>query len=208
MSFTLTSLRSNLYPQLHAVSEADLVFCDDPTINDLIESDLTDLAMEHQIFVKRDNAFVTLVAGQALYGLPPRHLATAYVALNNRPLVASSRTVLERQDTEYRTRAATAQKPVGFWYEDRHGFNQIGIYPVPAAADVGLKLDIIYFEYLCDLSGTIALPKIVGDMLEQLEIADLYSRESDLSMPEVAQSARALCGLMKGPLMTLRGGSQ
>jgi hypothetical protein len=208
MSFTLSSLRSNLYPQFHAVGESDLVFTDNSQINSLLEDRLKDLAMEHQIFVQRDASFVTLVAGQALYSLPARHLATAHVALNNRPLVASSRTTLERQDTEYRTRAATVAKPVGFWYEDRHGFNQIGLFPVPAAADAGSKLDIIYFEFLCDLSGTIALPKIIGDMLEQLVIADLLSMESDFQMIEVAQSARALYGLMREPLMTLRGASQ
>lgn len=208
MGFTLTELRNNLYAPLHAVSEADLVFTDNSQIDSLLEDRLSDLAMEHQIFVQRDNTSITLVSGQALYSLPSRHLATAYVALNNRPLVASSRTILERQDVNYTTTQATVQKPVGWWYQDRQPANTIGIYPTPAVADAGSKLDIIYFEYLCDLSGTINLPKIIGDMLEQLVMADLYSRESDLMMPEVAQSGRAMYGLMSPQLETLRGKAQ
>lgn len=208
MTIPLATLQTGLWPDLHAVGESDAVFVDSAELERVIADRLKDIAKQYGVYVTRDIAFITLVAGQALYNLPPRHLSTLHVSLNGRPLIASSRAELEARDLSYTTRAATVANPVRRWYEDKQTANTIGLHSVPAAADAGSELEVIYHSYPCEVDEGIDGPLIIGDLLHLLTLGDLYSRESDFSEPEAAQSAKAVAGLITAQFANLWGMAQ
>lgn len=195
MTTALSVLQSDLYIQLHSTSQNDAIFVSDDEIEKVIADRLTDLAMQHGLYIVRDVTFITLVAGQAIYDLPPRHLSTLHVALNGSPLIPSSTAEIEGRDAAFETTAATAQRPIARFYEDKSGFNQIGLHPVPAAADAGNKLEVVYAQYPCEIDEGIEGPRFLCDLLELLALGDLFSRESDFQQPESAKAANALAGL-------------
>lgn len=208
MTIPLATLQSGLWPDLHATGESDAVFVTAADLERVISDRLKGLAMDYGIYVVRDIAFITLVAGRAVYDLPPRHLSTIHVAHQGRPLVASARAELERLDVNYQTTPATALKLVRRWYQDKHGFNRLGFHPVPAVADAGSKVEVIYFRYPCEVDAGIDGPLIIGDLLHLLTLGDVYSRESDFSQPETAQSAHAVAQLMTAQFANLWGMAQ
>lgn len=208
MITALSVLQSDLYIQLHSTSQNDAIFVNDSEIKKVLADRLTDLAMQHGLYIVRDVAFITLVAGQAVYDLPPRHLSTLHVALNGSPLIASSTAELEGRDATFETTPATALKPIARWSQDKEGFNLLRLHPVPAAADAGSKLEVIYAQYPCEIDEGIEGPRFLCDLLELLALGDLYSRESDFAEPEAAKAANALAGLYVEIMDSLYGSAQ
>lgn len=208
MTTPLSTLQSDLYMQLHSTSQNDAIFVNDAELEKVIADRLTDLAMQHSIYIVRDTAFITLVAGQAVYDLPPRHLSTLHVALNGSPLIPSSTAELEGRDAAFETTAATALRPIARWYQDKSGFNQIGLHPVPAVADAGDRLEVIHASYPCEIDEGIEGPRFLCDLLELLALGDLYSRESDFQQPESAKAANALAGLYIEVMDSIYGSAQ
>jgi hypothetical protein len=173
----------------------------DNELNRVLSDELDDLAMHFGIFVERDAAFITLVDGQAMYDLPPRHLSTLHVALDSLPLVADSRESLERRDSSYETRAATLDRPTRRFYEDKSGFNRIGFHPVPSTASgAGELVEVIFHRYACGIDNSVTAPAFIGDLLEILAVKEAYAKESDLGMPEVAKSLTGFAGIYEGLL--------
>lgn len=208
MTTPLSTIQQNIYRQTHASSESDSVFLTDGEIESIAADRLSDLAMEHGIYIVRDTTFITLVAGQALYDLPPRHLSTLHVAPNGSPLVPTSTAELEARDSAFETTPATAQRPIARWYEDKVSANIIGLHPVPAAADAGTKLEVIFARYPCEVTDGIEGPRFLADLLELLILGDAYSRESDFAEPEAAQAAKALASLYVEVVDSLFGQAQ
>lgn len=212
MSINIADLIANIYAFLHATSESDAIFVDDAELERKIADLLSDLAIEYGLFIERDNSFITLADGTQMYGLPPRHLSTLHVALNGKPLIASSTAELERLDANFGTTSETATVrpgPVKRWAQDKQGFNNITFYPVPAAGiSAGLKPEIIYFQYPCSADEDIDTPKIIGDLLEIMVLENSYKKESDFSCPEIAQACGALAGLYFAQIANLWRQSQ
>ncbi len=207
MSISAATLLNHLYPLLHATSAADLQFWTDDDLKTFLTNRLQDTVKQYGLLVEIDSTSITLVAGTQAYPAPPDHLDTMHVALSGKPLIASSTYELERLDNSYQTTPSTAAKPVKRFFEDKQGFNIIGLHPVPAAAEAGLHPEVIYHSFPCD-SESIELPKVIGDYLELLTLGEAYSRESDLSILETAQSAKALASLFEDRMQQLYGQAQ
>ncbi len=194
-----STLRSRIYGYLHGNNQSDALIATDDELDRILGDELSDLAMHYGLFIERDTTYITPVAGTAVYNLPPRHLSTLHVSLDNLPLIADSREDLERRDTAYQTTAATAARPVRRFYEDKHGFNQIGFHPVPSAlSGVGETVEVIFHRYPCEIDDNVVAPLFIGDLLEILVTRELYQKESDLGMPEVAKSLEGLAGIYEG----------
>lgn len=199
-----TTLRTNIYRYLHATSESDAIIATDGELDRVLSDELSDLAMHYGLFVERDSTFITLIAGQAMYALPPRHLSTLHVALASRPLVASSREELEKRDTGYASTAATTAAPVRRFYEDKSGFNMIGFHPVPSVASgAGSQVEVVFHRFPCEISDNVTAPAFIGDLLEVLTTREVYMKESDLAMPEVAKSLEGLAGIYEAVIKEL-----
>lgn len=191
-----TTLRAHIYLYLHGTDASDALIADDVELNRILSDRLSALATEYGIFVNQDESFITLVTGTAMYALPPRHLDTMHVALDDRPLVASSREELYKRDRAYSTTAATVARPIRRFYEDKSGFNQVGLHPVPSAvAGNGERLEVIYHYFPCEVTDDVKAPAFIGDLLEVQTTRELYMKESDLGMPEVAKSLEGLAGI-------------
>ncbi len=204
MSIALATILSALYPPLHAASASDLVFTSDSELTGTIEDALKDLGQDYGVFVTRDITTITLVSGTPTYALPENHLATLHVSMANRPLVASSRHELERLDSGYLTTPGTAAKPVKRWYQDKGAANVIGFHPVPSVGSGnGLAVEVIYFAYPCSAASGLEVPKVLADMIEFQTEQEMYGKESDFQMVEVAQSCKALADLYSAQVKNL-----
>ncbi len=204
MSIALATILAALYPPLHASSASDLVFTSDSELTGTIEDALKDLAQDYGVFVTRDITTITLVSGTATYALPENHLATLHVSLSNRPLIASSRQELERLDSDYLITPGTAARPVKRWYQDKGAANVIGFHPVPSVGSGnGVAVEVIYFAYPCSATAGLSVPRVIGDMIEFQTISEMYGKESDFQMVEVAQSAKALADLYEAQVKNL-----
>ena len=199
-----TQIIAPLYPQLHGTDATDIVFWTEAELWRYVADAAKRLVQRYGIRIVRDVTSVTLSSGVASYLTPPRHMSTLHVALNNLALRPTSTTELERKDSQYQTRAATAASPVSWWYEDRNLLNHIGLYPVPGPLDDGLKLEVIFHQYFCgpDLADeVIGSPQYIdtqlwtGDYMAISAMAEAYKREGDFQMPESAQAYGALLGL-------------
>ena len=201
MSVTPQDLIDNSWAQLHAVSEADAVWWTQNELARYCANELKRLAETYGCFVSRDTTSVVLADTQSIYDAPPRHCSTLHIAVDNRPLRASSTTELERRDRQYQTRAATSSTPVRYFYEDRRGVNKIGFVPVPYAGNVGQTVEVIFHQFVCldpaDIADPITMPKVYGDMIEMLVVAEAYDREGDAHCPEIAQGYRSIADLIK-----------
>lgn len=213
MSLDLTTLITRTWPALHAANAADSVFWSDAELTRYYAEHLKRLAQKSGMFVERDTLSITFATGVALYDCPTRHLSTLHVAVENRPLVASSTKEAELRDSQFQTRQVATGGRVRDWYEDKAGANRIGFRPVPSAAFVGLHPEILYHRFPCNLdiahtSVTIDAPAVVGDYLWAVVVAEAYGREGDCQMPEVAESCKALGELIEAVCDHYWGGSQ
>lgn len=212
MALIVTFMINDLLPMLHAPATNQLIWWTDAELTRWFADALKRHAMRDGTFVLR--ATQQLIAGQADYPAPPRHLDTIHVAVNGRPLIASSTTELEALDESFRTTPETAGHLTSRWYTDRLGANTIGIYPVPATGlSDGGDLEIIYHGFPCNLDEAhtdtrIEVPDGIGEMLELSVLAEAYSCESDAEMPEVAQAARGVVGLIEQVITTYWGRAQ
>jgi hypothetical protein len=204
MSIALSTILGNLYPPLHAASASDLVFTSDSELTGQIEDALKDLAQDYGVFVTRDITTITLATGTATYALPENHLATLHCSLSSRPLIPSSRHELERLDSNYITTSGTAAKPVKRWYQDKGAANVIGFHPVPSAGSGnGVAVEVIYFAFPCSAASGLEVPKVIADLIEFQSIGEMYKKESDFQMVEVAQSCEGLAGLIQAQVKNL-----
>lgn len=214
MPLNVTTLISAIWPFLHASGESDAIVWTDAELTRYFQDHLKRFSQKFGCFVIRDITTITLVNAQATYSLPERHISTLHVSLSNRPLVASARHELERLDVDYITTAETSSKRTKRWYQDKQSEDTIGFQPVPATSlSAGSVAEVIYHEYPCNLDELhndtdINTPSVIGDYLEFQVIGEAYSKESDLSMPEVAQSARALAMLYEAQISNLWQTSQ
>ena len=205
MSLNVTTMIGHLVPMLHAETTADLIWWTDAQITRWFADFLKRHAEADGVFVLRHVA--TLIDGQATYNAPPRHLDTIYVAVDGRPLVASTTTELEGLDDGFRTTAETTGHLTSRWYSDRLGANRIGLYPVPAATfSDGADLEIIYHGFPCNLDEAhtdtaIDVPPAIGDALELAVIAEAYGTESDATMPEVTANLRQVASFSSDSLI-------
>lgn len=204
MSPIVTTLIARIWPVLHAADAADSVFWSDEEITGYFKEALKRLAQRFGMFVARDTTSITFVQGTAVYNQPARHLSTLHVAVEGRPLVASSTSEMESRDSQYETRQVAVGKRIRDWYEDKlSGLNKLGFRPVPNAAIAGLSPEVIFHQFPCSLDAAhtevaIDAPAVVGDFLWARVIAEAYGKEGDMQMPEVAQSARAFADLYEG----------
>lgn len=196
MVLSVATLITQLYPQLHGSSEADLVFTDDDDMVRLFSDAIKNLAQRFGVFVLR-HINRSLVQGQLYYDAPPRHLSTLHVAIleTGKPLAASSTKEQELRSTAYETTQATAAKPIRWWIEDKAGVNRVGIVPLPGADDSGNHWDMVYHAYSCNVLEGIETNHTWGDYLSHVVMADLWTPESDFSIPESAKGYRALANL-------------
>lgn len=210
----VTTLISNCLPGLHASSAADLIAWTDAKLTIRFADALKRLAQDFGVFVVRDVAIV-LVQGTAVYSAPARHISTLHIAIleSGRPLIPSSTKEMELKSGTFATTQAAAATPIRYWYSDKSGVNKIGLVPVPGVADVGNHLDIIYHRYQCDLDAAhtvvdIQAPKFVGDWAEAVVNSECYGEESDLQIPESAQSYKQWAMLYEQVMSSLWGGAQ
>lgn len=212
MALIVTQMINNLLPLLHAPALNQLIWWTDAELTRWVADALKRHAMTDGTFVLRHTQ--SLFAGQADYAAPPRHLDTIHVAVNGQPLVASSTTELEALDDAFRTTLETTGRLTSRWYADRIGANRIGVYPVPAVGlSDGGDLEIIYHGFPCNLDEAhtdtrIEIPDGVGEMIELAVLGEAYACESDAEMPEVAQSARSVAGLIEQVVHTYWGRAQ
>jgi hypothetical protein len=214
MSVDVTTVISNLWPLLHATSNADVVSTSDAELTRLISDELRKVSRTYGCFIARDTTSIIFVSGTPIYNAPPDHLSTLHIAYNGKPLTPTTTFELEALDPNYLTTAANGSKgPVQNWYSDKNGPNLIGFYPVPAAADVGLSPEVIYHIMPCGIDEAhtqtiINAPAFFGDYLEIKAMADSYRKESDLQMPEVAKTLDQLAALYEEIMKSLWGMSQ
>lgn len=199
MSTTVTTIISDLLPMLHTDSMANAIWWTDAEITRWVADFLKRHAEQDGVFVLRH--VTSLVAGQAVYDAPPRHLDTMHVSVFGKPLVSSSTTELEALDDTFRTTPETTGNLASRWYPDRIGANKIGIYPVPAAAlSDGADLEIIYHGFPCNLDEAhtdtaIDVPAGISDALLLSVLGEAYATESDATMPEVAANLRQVVSM-------------
>jgi hypothetical protein len=200
MSFDVNDLLANLYPQLHAASDSDLVFWSKNELVRYMADAQKRFVQKYGVRVVRDTSTVELQQGIATYAAPPRHLSTIHVALDGRALRASSVSEITRRDRQYQATESTATSPIRWWYTDSIKQNRIGFYPIPGAVDNGKSVEIIYHQYLCgphiDLSdAVIDAPLWFGDYMELSALAEAYGREGDGQMVETSQAIKQILAL-------------
>jgi hypothetical protein len=128
-------------------------------------------------------------------------------------LSASSTNELELLDENYQATQADDDHPILYWYEDKSGQNKIGVYPVPAAADAGNTLEVIYHQYPTTLdeahsNTTITVPTPIGDYLECVVLGEAYGKESDGRMPETSAAMKQLAALYEEVILDYYGEAQ
>ena len=196
---TIASLTTNLLPLLHSDSVANLVWWTQNQLTRWTSDALKRLAQNFGLFVIRDTTSILLIQSEPLYDAPPRHLSTLHVAVNNRPLKASSTHELEMRDVNYRTTEAAVDQHVRRWYSDKVGANTIGFQPVPGIEDDGENAEVIFHQYPCfeenDVNVAIEAPAFVGDYLEAVVLGEARACESDAQMVETAQAAKSIASL-------------
>lgn len=209
MSVDPQDLISNMWPMLHASSEADAVFVTEADLMRYLSDAIKSFAQRFGCFVVRHENRV-LVQGTLYYDAPPRHLSTLHIAIleTGRPLVASSTKEQELRSNSYATTQATALKPIRWWIQDKAGVNQIGVVPVAGALDAGNHLEVIYHSYPCEIEEGIETTLVWGDYLEAKAMQAAYEPDSDFSIPEAAQSYAALAALYENVAQSLWGRSQ
>src|SRR5271168_1244737 len=192
-TLSVETLIAEILPLLHTDTAADCIFTSDAELTEEFQNGLKRLGQEYALFVQRDTTSIVFVSGTSIYSVPADYAAAMHVAYQGKLLIPSSTKELEALDDSWQTTEATAQNPVSRWYSDKIGLNNIGFYPTPAAADVGLSPEIIFLAYPCNLddaheSTAINTPTVVGDLLELQVLAESYRKESDFQLPEVADA--------------------
>lgn len=209
MSVPLATILGHIWPLLNAVDESDVVFTSAAELQRTLEFWQKKLADTYGIFIVRDTATITLVNGTQTYSLPDRCASVMHVAINGRPLVATSTNQLEALDDSFQTTAETAAKPTSRFFLDKSGANIIGFHPVPTTGfSVGQAVEVIFAQYACDLSAGIDGPLPIVDWLEIQTIGEARRHESDFSMPECAQACSQLADLYSQAMTAYFGKSQ
>ncbi len=207
---TLNILEANVGRMLMGLSVADFVAWSSAEIRRSMKTHVQRLAERFSIFVVRDITYITLFQAQAMYDLPPRHLSTLAISVDSRPLAADSTAGIERRDRNYLTTAASEARPVLRFYEDKQGdFNMVGFHPVPSAADgSGENAEVIFHQYPCEIDDGIEAPAVMTDYIELQVVGEMYGKESDRAMPEVAKACKALAELYEMQYKALYGSAQ
>lgn len=197
------TLINRLLPQLHATAEANLYATNRAELLEIIDESLKRLARKVLIFVARNTSLQT-ADETATYTLPERHIATLHVAIEEIGLIASSTSELEALDEAYKTTAGAPQH----WYGDGEGFSKFGLYPVPEGAD---EIEIIEQEMpaeISELNLSCQMPAVFDDYVQALVLRRVYTKESDIQMPEVAGPLDQLISIYEATLIDLYGKGQ
>lgn len=193
MAVPLSTILGNLYPQLHAIANSDLVFTNDDELKRFLSDCVKRLAEDFGVFIVRNATQIVLFQGQAQYPAPPRHLSTLHISIDGLPLVAASTLELELRDENYLVTQGTPRR----WYQDKIGTNRIGFQPVPDAGSAGKIAEVIYHQFPCSIEDGIDTPRVFVDYAEAVAAGEAYMKESDFQIPESAQSFKQLAQLFE-----------
>lgn len=188
---------TRLVPQLHADSAANLVWWTECEITTFIDEAAKRLARTTGLFIVRDTSTV-LVADQALYALPARHVKTLFVFLNDKPLIPTPIDKLELMDPGFQRPSDLSER----WCEDKEGIGNLRLWPAPNGPTAAGTLAIVYVEHreTLDCSGvttTMVIPKPVEDMLDTFALSKAWLRESDVRLQEVGKHLEERARLME-----------
>jgi len=186
---TVASLLGLLYPRLHAVSDADLVWWTKADLIGWINEGITQLCHRADILVYRNTADST-ASGDKLYDLPAGALKVVDVAVAGQPLRPASMAELDALDhTGEATFRDEGARPT-HWFNEGLGLAQIGLYPVPIAAE---QISKVYAgEPGAELAegSTIPLPDLLAGYLMDYALERAYAKRGEAGMPEVAEHLR------------------
>ena len=209
MAITVNDLINNLLPRLHAGSTSTMVHWAKTELIAWGDESLKRLGRVSGSFVARSTS-ITLVASQAAYSLPSRHVSTIRATAAGLPLLASSTDELEMLDSAYLT--TTGDAPT-HWYQDKGGFGKISVYPVPNATAALLTFGLLYNEWpaevdTAEVNTTIPTPSPVADYIQTRVHAESVGKESDGTIPEVAAHLQDKCKFYEQIFESYWGGVQ
>lgn len=183
-----SDLIARLLPQLHATALGNLPFVSECEIIQWLDEAAKRLARITGLFVVRDTS-IAMVAQQALYSLPARHVATVFVTHDGKLLKPTSTSQLRSLDPLYGIGAISTIPER--WYEDKEGEGKIGLYPPPHAQAAAKQLGIVMLRYppsldCAKVTTTMVLPQVLEDALDIFAMSKAYGKESDFRCPEIA----------------------
>jgi hypothetical protein len=196
---------AELYPKLNATDATDLVYWTDAELYQWADEAAKRLARKFGVFVERD-ASTTIVLGTAIYNLPARHISTIHASIAGAALYPNNVQELEALDSDWvRTAGATDS-----FLNDNEGTATIRVYPTPDATITG-SLALIFHRFPVTIAaGTFELvvPLALQEYFTWLMLAEARRKESDASMPEVADHFAARVDLMESVIRSYWGDSQ
>lgn len=192
MPLNVFTLLGSIYQELHATGPSDAIWFTDAELTRLLNDRFRHVCQNTAVNVVRDTASIILATGVSTYALPPDHLSTIAVALDNRPLKPASTFELEHRDPIL-ARQASTNNPVTWWYEDKIGVGNIGFYPVPDANVNGHAVEIIFHKLECSLDEahtvtSVNLPAAFGDWAVYQTASEAYRVESDIRAVDIADA--------------------
>jgi hypothetical protein len=202
----LTEVIDGLRPALGAYKYADLVFWDQAELYAFADEAVERLARRTGGFVERD-ASTAIVASTAAYNAPTRHLSTIHLSIDNKALKEAGVHEIEALNDDWMS--AEDDDP-DHYIEDFEGTEQVRIYPTPGSGASG-NLGFIFHRYSDDIvvgAATLSAPKVVGDCIGFSVLAEARDKESKGRMPEVAEWARGMAGLLEEAMREYWGEAQ
>jgi hypothetical protein len=197
-----TVVLTNLLPDLHSSSFANLTFWTKGDLIQFMDEAAKRLARACMMFVERDTSNTTVNA-TATYALPTRHLATIHASFGTAPLRPATTIEMESRDPAFQTAPGTPDH----WYEDTLGTGTIGLTPVPTTA---VTLPLVCSMYPPDLdvaqvNTLLQAPAPVSGYLTFSILAGAYGRESETEQPDLAKHCQARCSLYEQLFMHYYG---
>lgn len=200
-----TGILTGILPTLHSSDFATLYNWTEAELYGYLDEGLKRLSRIACVWTGRVSSILTS-AGQPLYSVPARHVASLHISHAETPLRPANQLELEMRDPDYRTTPATALRPASHWYPDLLNGGQFGVSPVPAST--GNALPVVYNGYppaVSSIAPLIAAYLPLESYLGMYVIWRAYQKEHEAEMADVAAQAKAVCELFEGVLVKLYG---
>lgn len=203
-------LLASLYPGLGAMGADDLVFWSVDELRRYLNEATRRLATSTLAWIKRDGVGSLAVeegeeAGDPIFLLPANHIRTFHVSIESRSLRKASTLQL---DAFTNTRRTDSDDTPTHYSDDQEDLGRVVIYPAPnqnAGGTVWVVFQTAPDEVTED-ETTLEANRTIGDYLSLSVLAEARAKESKGAMPEVAEWARGMAGMLEGAFQQYWGG--
>lgn len=189
----MASVAGDLWPSLNARGPADAIFWTETQLYQWLDEAAKRIARKCGGFVRR-NTSVTAGLVNGTYTLPLDHVVT--IQADRGDLVLKARNIPELEALD-RNWPSTSGQPKAF-LEDTQGVKQLTVYPKPTMPYSADTLGLFERYNPAEISVSAAILEVPACIQEYFTFYALAeargTKETNASMPEVANWFRSLCG--------------